>query len=246
MLNSEKEGFFRAELTGMPVYSTRVMHIKKENAVCITGHREKSIVPYNNDHANLDITLFAVKAMLNGYLSATFKKGYTTIISGLAEGIDLWAAKIAICQKRYENERHLIGVMPYRRHFHGFSEENRKLLQEVERYADFLVSTCDNPDMVYGKKATASTDPQIYRKRNYYMVDNCSVVIAFYNEDNPRSGTGQTIRYAKQQDKHILCFNSEDIYELIERTDGDKMAICEAMKKLDLDLPKADYSECQI
>ena len=41
MLNSEKEGFFRAELTGMPVYATRVRHIKKENAVGRTGHREK-------------------------------------------------------------------------------------------------------------------------------------------------------------------------------------------------------------
>ena len=55
MLNSEKEGFFRAELTGMPVYSTRVMHIKKENAVCITGHREKSIVPSSSFSSYLDL-----------------------------------------------------------------------------------------------------------------------------------------------------------------------------------------------
>lgn len=240
MLISEKEGFFRAELTGMPAYSSRVMHIRKENAVCITGHRDKSIIPYRNDPTNLDITIFAVKAILNGYLSAALKKGYTTVISGLAEGIDLWAAKIALTQKRYEDKRRLIGVMPYRKHYHGFSRENKELLQEVERYADFLVTTCDNPQMIYGKRATAFTDPQIYRKRNYYMVDNCSLVIAFYNEDNPRSGTGQTIRYAKQQGKYILSFNSEDVYRLIEKTGGRKIAICEEMQNLKIDLPKAE------
>ncbi len=238
MLYSEITGLFHAELTGMPVYSTRVMHIKREIALCVTGHREKTIVPYKDDPENLELTKYAVRAMLDGYLTAAMKKGYTTILSGLAEGADLWAAQRVLFHKRYEKDRHIIGVMPYMKHYRGFSSKNTDLLRLVERHADFLVTTCDDPNMRYGKDYSRFTDPQIYRRRNYYMVDNSSIVIAFYNGGNSRSGTGQTLRYAKQLGRKVYSFSLDDVYQLMEKTDCDKMAMYNEMKNLKLDIPE--------
>lgn len=240
MQNSEMNNYFLTELTGRPVYSSKVIHIKKEIAVCVTGHREKSVIPYKNDPANSEITLFAVNAMLNGYLTALVKKGYTTILSGLAEGTDLWAANTALSIKRFAKECHLIGVMPFLKHYHRFSRQNKNILGNVEQYADYLVTTCDDPNVVYGPRLTAFTDPQIYRTRNYYIVDNSSVTVAFYNPNNPRSGTGQTVRYAQKQGKYILNFTLDDVYALIERTGGQRTAICSEMMNLKIDLPKAE------
>ena len=88
------------------------------------------------------------------------------------------------------------------------------------------------------KNYSSFTDPQIYRIRNYYMVDNSSVVIAFYNGSNTRSGTGQTLRYAKQLGRKIYSFSLEDVYELMEKTNCDKVAMYNEMKNLKLDIPE--------
>ncbi|MBO5343291.1 MAG: DUF1273 family protein [Ruminococcus sp.] len=229
---------FYSELTGMPVYHTDEVCIRKETAVCVTGHRTKSIKPYRDNPENFGITCYAAKLMLDRYISIVMKKGYTTLLSGLAEGTDLWAAERVLFHKRYEKERRLIGVMPYMSHFNGFKANNIELLRLVERHADMLVTTCNNVNMTYGRKQTPLTDPTIYKKRNYYMVDNSAVVIAFYNESNPRSGTGQTVRYARQLGHLVLCFDNDDIHRLLDRAGLDKMAIYNELKKLKLNVPK--------
>lgn len=49
-----------------------------------------------------------------------------------------------------------------------------------------------------------------YRKRNQYMVDMSTDVVAFFNGD-PRTGTGQTVHYAKQMGKRVLETSGSDI-----------------------------------
>lgn len=229
---------FYSNVTGLPVYSALEVCIRRETAVCITGHREKLIVPYRGDPNMLGITRTVVRMMLERYIDIVMNKGYTTLISGLAEGTDLWAAAHVISRKRFSSECKLIGTMPYLKHSNGFSAENIELLKHVERYADLLITTCDNQNMIYGKKGGPNTDPHVYRDRNFFMVDNSSAVIAFYNGTSAHSGTGQTVRYAEHRDKPIFSFSINDVYKVIDSAGADKAVIFEALQNIKLSVPK--------
>ena len=60
--------------------------------VCITGHRERYIPPYEGMPVYQSMTVNSVKLMLYRYIDMAISKGYTNFISGLAMGTDLWAA----------------------------------------------------------------------------------------------------------------------------------------------------------
>lgn len=229
---------FYSNVTGLPVYSAIEVCIRRETAVCVTGHREKFIAPYRNDPDMLGVTRTAVRMMLERYIEIVMDNGYTTLISGLAEGTDLWAADHVISRKRFDPDCRLIGIIPYLKHANGFSAENIELLKRVERHADLLITTCDNQNMTYGKPAGCNTDPNVYRDRNFFMVDNSSAVIAFHNESSMHSGTGQTVRYAEQRDKPIFSFGIDNVYKVIDSAGTDKAAIFEALKDIDLSVPK--------
>ena len=229
---------FYSNVTGLPVYSALEVCIRRDTAVCVTGHREKFIAPYRGDPDMAEITRTAVKLMLKRYIDIVMDKGYTTLLSGLAEGTDLWAADHVIARKRFASDCNLIGIIPYLKHANGFNAENMELLNRVERYADLLITTCDNRNMIYGKKGVTNADPNVYRDRNFFMVDNSSAVIAFYNEKLAHSGTGQTVRYAEHRDKPIFSFSINDVYKVIDSAGTDKAAIFEALKSINLSVPK--------
>lgn len=228
---------FYSNMTGLPVYSALEICIRRDTAVCVTGHREKLIAPYRNDPCMMEITCTAVKLMLERYIDIVMDKGYTTLISGLAEGADLWAADYVIARKRFASECKLIGIMPYLRHADGFSAKNTELLKHVERHADLLITTCDNRNMIYGKKGGFNADPHVYRDRNFFMVDNSSAVIAFYSE-SAHSGTGQTVRYAEHRGKPIFSFGLKDVYNVIDSAGTEKAALIETIKSIKFSVPK--------
>lgn len=242
------ESMFYSDTTGMTVYSALEISICLETAVCVTGHREKYIRPYKDKPENYEITCTAVKLMLERYIDLIMEKGYNTLISGLAEGADLWAAEKVLCRKRFDKSCRLIGVMPYLKHSSGFSEENLKLLQLVERYSDMLITTCDKRNMTYGKTVTSLTDPNLYKRRNYFIVDNSAVVIAFFDDDNSFSGTAQTVRYAQRLNRPVFSFGIEDIHAVIDKAGLDKTAIYEELKNIKLDIPEPEtlISQSQI
>ncbi len=68
---------------------------------------------------------------------------------------------------------------------YNFPEEDKKTYDLVISQADSVVTTSES----YSKTC--------YMKRNKYMVDHSDLLIAFVK--NYRSGTGQTINYAKKQ-----------------------------------------------
>ncbi len=222
--------------SGMPVFTASDVIIQKETAVCITGHRERSVPPYRNDPRLLDVTIMAVRLVLSRYINIVMDRGYPTMINGLAEGTDLWAADYCLKRKRFAKTK-LIGVMPFLRHADYLKENYMNILRKVERYADLLISTCDNPDMRYGAFSSPCTSPMLYQNRNYYMVDNSSVVVAFFN-GSARSGTAQTIRYAMRQNKPVFSFDMNDVFAILDEAGTDKSAIIQKLNDIRLTVPK--------
>lgn len=221
--------------SGMPVFPVSDVIIQKETAICITGHRERAVTPYRDDPRFWNATVMTVRLMLSRYIDLVMDKGYSTMINGLAEGTDLWAADHCLKRKRFAKTK-LVGVMPFLRHADYLREDYKNILRRVERYADLLVTTCDAPDMRYGIAASPCTSPLLYQNRNYYMVDNSSVVVAFF-AGNSRSGTAQTIRYAQRRGKPIISFGMKDVFAVMDEAGTERNDIIQRLNDIRLTVP---------
>ena len=140
---------------------------------CFIGHRPQSLKRLEDD----------VKVDLENCVRKAAAEGYTTFISGMCYGVDIWAAEIVIRMKQTNPGLHLIAAIP----FVGFDEawtddwrgRYRLLLSQAE----------------YVKVMEPAYSREAYQKRNEWMVNHCSKVIAVYN--GLPSGTRNTIRYAR-------------------------------------------------
>lgn len=185
----------------------------KRVTVCITGHREKGVPDSIWGHA---AAVGAVKRLLGFYLDMAADAGYENFLCGMASGTDLWAAEHIAEMKRAGRRVRLIGAVPYLRHAERFSTRDKELLRYAERNADRLVLVNENPYITYSYGGAGST---LYRDRNYYMVDNSSAVISFFT-GNSHSGTGQTIRYARNMGRRIMSFGNAEVISALDRAGG--------------------------
>ncbi|MBR1822810.1 MAG: DUF1273 family protein [Ruminococcus sp.] len=211
--------------SGIVLESPDTAFIRPERTVCITGHREKSIVPFLDDPEYIHLTRSAVRLMLYRYIDMALEKGYTDFFSGLADGTDLWAAEYILIKKHKDPNIRLIGAMPFLKHSRFFSNESRSRLCDVEKGADCLILINSDPNIVYGKTSGLGKSPDLYKDRNYFMVDNSAAVLAFFDERNPRSGTGQTVGYALRKGRNVRSFGLSDVYDVMNRARLDWKAI---------------------
>lgn len=156
------------------------MNDKRQHRCCFTGHRPNK----------LDYSEGEIKPLLETAIDNAISDGYVTFITGMAEGVDIWAAEIVLEKKKHNTALHLICAVPHP----GF--EKRRSEYETERYeniiknADYVTTISDN----YYRAC--------YQKRNIWMVDRSSLVIAVWN--GQLSGTKNTIDYAVSQGIRII------------------------------------------
>lgn len=208
----------RSLISGRPVVTALDFENDIKVTVCITGHREKNVIPFRDNDIYKTITVKTVRRMLCRYIDIASELGYSWFYSGLSTGCDLWAAEYIINKRKSGADIHLIGAIPYLRHAEYFRAADKEILSRVESECDALVLVNTDPDTTYERGGSTAG---LYRERNYFMVDRSSAVIAFHNEGLYRSGTGQTVRYAERQEKRIFRFCLEDAYDIIESCSGD-------------------------
>ena len=205
----------------------------KSEALCFTGHREKSIPPFNNSEKYRDITYFALKQLLSRYIDIAVRSGYRCFISGFAEGIDLWAAEYILRRKKEGADISLIGAVPYLHHADFFNRSSLDLLRFAEQNADTVVLVNQNPDAQYSiSPVNDNQSKNLYRDRNYFMVENSSAIIAFLNENLKWSGSHQTFNYAKKCGHKICRFGLDEVYSLLKEGNFDQKAIAEIVKHI--------------
>lgn len=193
-----------------------------EKTVCLTGHRIKSVVPYRNDSAFLELTVTGIQLLLCRYIDMAIEAGYTSFIDGLSTGADLWAAQYISRLKNNGADLKLIGAMPYLRHAERFRPVEQEILRKVELSCDTVVCTASAPDIVYSKNGAGK---ELYRTRNYFMADCSSAGIAYYNHSEFRSGTHQTVAYLNNSGKQVAEFCNEDLYRIIDEAGTDTAAV---------------------
>ena len=99
--------------------------------------------------------------------------------------MDLWAADVVLEMRRHDKRLKLICAIP----FEGFEDkwpvDWRKHLELVRKQADWV------------QVVSMEYHPEVYQKRNMWMVHKASKVIAVCN--GKPSGTLNTVRYAEGQ-----------------------------------------------
>ena len=152
----------------------------RKHRCCFTGHRPEKL--------NCDEKM--VKAKLKSAIQQAIQDEYVTFIVGMCRGIDLWAGEIVLDKKRKNSDLHLVAAIPHPDFERNWCEEDKTLYFKVLKNAD-IAKTIGN---TYYKAC--------YQKRNIWMAEHSSRVIAAYN--GKQGGTRNTIKYAQNQGMEII------------------------------------------
>lgn len=148
---------------------------KRKKRCCFTGHRPQKLCQSETK----------IKRDLRLAIEAAIASGYSTFITGMAYGVDIWAGEIVVQLREDNPELHLIAAVP----FDGF--ESRWSVGWKAAYRNLL----ENADLV--RYICASYNDEAYQRRNEWMVDHSALVIAVFNGE--KGGTKNTIDYAQKQ-----------------------------------------------
>ena len=154
--------------------------IRKDLSCCFTGHRPEK----------LNLSEREVRARLESAIKDAIAKGFCIFYTGMARGVDMWAAEAVLKEREKDPRIKLICASPYK-NFEtrwSFSEQHRYV--SILKKADEVVYVCEH----YSKAC--------FQIRNCYIVDRASCVIAAYNGES--GGTRNTIRYAMQKGVEIV------------------------------------------
>lgn len=144
-------------------------------ACCVTGHRD---IPADK--------VEYVKTKLKEEIERAIADGFTTFISGMAEGVDLLYAELVIKQKTQHPELFLEAAIPYRNRLNTSDTLFRKCL-----------AGCNG---IHVQQEEYNRD--CFMNRNRYMVALSSRVIAVY-DGRDSGGTLFTMRYAHTMEREV-------------------------------------------
>ncbi|NMB30824.1 MAG: DUF1273 domain-containing protein [Clostridiales bacterium] len=170
-----------------------MVNIMRDVTVCFSGHRPEKF-PFEG--AEKSVFISQIKSMLHLQIYEALLKGYTRFISGMARGVDLWACEIVLGLKQEFPQIELICAIPYE----GYA--SRWFGVDKLAYNNYI-HKAEEVHII-----SESYNKACMRKRNVFMVDNSSLLIAVCGD--PRSGTGQTIRYARKQGVEVKLIRTSD------------------------------------
>lgn len=155
---------------------------KRLHRCCFAGHRPESIL----------LSETTAKDWLRYQIQQAIAANYTTFITGMGMGVDIWAAQIVIELRAANSDLHLIAVEPYPSFSAKWSEEWRSAYQEVISKADLV------------KCISQRYAPDAINNRLYWIVDHSSRLIAIYN--GTKGYTGAFVDYAQTQGLETIVY----------------------------------------
>lgn len=153
----------------------------RQHRCCFTGHRPEK----------LGASEAMVVEGLKKEIRTAIADGFQTFISGMARGVDLWAADIVLSLRDEGAAIRLICASPYQGFEVRWSREWQERYRQVMERADLVRFICQE----YSRDC--------FQRRNEWMVDHSAQVIAVYN--GQPGGTRNTIRYAQIKGIPVVC-----------------------------------------
>ena len=153
---------------------------KRQHRCCFTGHRPEK----------LNMAETEVIAWLEAEIRKAIDDGFVTFISGMARGVDIWAAEIVLRLRDEGQPIHLICASPFEDFERSWSEDWKQRYTDVISQADIVKYICKG----YSRAC--------FQIRNEWMVDRSARVIAVFNGES--GGTRNTLVYAKSHNIEIM------------------------------------------
>lgn len=153
----------------------------KENTCCFTGHRS-SALSWKYEEGGFKFSFF--KRKLKKSIKQAIADDYIHFISGMALGVDMIVANLVLELKTKYPDIPLECAIPC------LNQATKQIDSSILRYQNIQQEA---------DKVTIVSDSLYYNgcmpKRNKYMVDHSSRIIAVFN--GKQGGTAQTIRMAE-------------------------------------------------
>lgn len=161
--------------------------ISRDLTCCFSGYRpEKLPWGYNEE----DPRCVDLKEKLYDVTSAVYASGIRRFICGMAQGSDMYFCEAVLELKEDHDDIILEAALPCEDQASRWSERQRN------RYYK-LLQQCDTECFI-----SRQYTPECMMRRNKYMVDNASILIAVY--DGRFGGTMHTVGYAEKNGLEII------------------------------------------
>lgn len=157
---------------------------ERQQTVCFTGHRPEK----------LNKPEWLVKFALKKQIRRAIADGYKVFISGMARGVDIWAAQIVLAQRDGGSDIRLVCACPCRDFQRRWEDSWKVQAGEVLERADRVEYICE------------SYTRFCFQKRNEWMVDRSSRIIAAFNGES--GGTKNTVDYANRKGVPVVVIGS--------------------------------------
>ncbi len=161
--------------------------VKRQYRCAFTGHRPEKVIGSEGK----------IIVELRREIEKAIADGYKVFLTGMSRGVDLWAADIVLELRRYNKDLKLVCVIPFEGMEERWPADWKKHYDLVRGQADFVWVLSDR----YSKDS--------YQKRNQWMVDHASRLIAVFN--GLASGTGNTILYAHHRNVPIQIIDVRNL-----------------------------------
>ncbi len=160
--------------------------------VCaFTGHRPNKL-PWRYDETASGCV--ALKAVLAEQIGLLAEAGVTQFLSGMAEGVDTWAA-LSVLELREKNPAiKLHCILPCTSQAEKWSASSRDRYRSILELADSIVYV------------SRDNHKNCMLDRNRFLVKYADYVLAVYNGER-RGGTVATVRYAQKLGREIILID---------------------------------------
>lgn len=180
-----------------------------------TGHRPNKLGGYGQ----VNPLRAKVKKAMEQKVRAAIEKFSATheivIVTGGALGVDQWAAALA----NHLNLRHAM-IIPFKHFDSQWPQSSRTVLNELKattdvalalEYASMLGVLDDSQSLEEGVIYVGTEySREIYQKRNEWMVDVSTAMIAVWNGDQT-GGTANCVGYIRAQNKPMVHINPREL-----------------------------------
>lgn len=167
-----------------------------QQTCCLTGHRPEGL-PFKTDETHPDCV--KLKERLRQEMERLItEEGVRHFISGMTVGTDLIAAELVLELRKKYPQITLESAIPYEEQAIKWTAAQREQYYRIAGQCDESI-TLQN---------TYTRD--CMKERNRYMVDHSKYVLAVWT-GVPRSGIGQTVRYARSLGRQITAIHPKTL-----------------------------------
>ena len=160
-------------------------------ACAFTGHRPQKL-PWRTDEA--DPGCVALKEVLAAQIVKLIEDGYTEFLSGMAPGVDMWAAQIILDLREKHPGLKLHCILPC-------AAQSAKWTAALQMQYRAILEQADS--IIFVNRADRKN---CMLERDCFLVSYASVVLAVYNGEK-RGGTAATVRYARNLGRELIVID---------------------------------------